>query len=326
MSYQQLSANERAVIAHLDSQGKTQREIAREIGRSSSTISRELRRGRPSARCAYLAERAQDRACSRRASANGRRARMRNKELLGRVRGGLKLRWSPEIIAGRLKKVGSKVWACAMTIYRFLKRDREAGGKLWQRLPRRGKGRQPNGSRGRKRPKAGRRRIEDRPAGATNRSRHGHWEGDTVEGAGKSAYIVTIVDRKSRFTLMAKAKNKSQEVVSEVVKRLLKRLSKALRRSLTLDNGTEFNGFNGIEAATGADIYFADPYCSWQRGTNEQTNGVLRYFLPKGTNFKTVSNKRLADIENMLKNRPRKCLGYRTPAEVIPTTPAALRE
>jgi IS30 family transposase len=251
---------------------------------------------------------------------------MRCKEILRHVKAGLKKRWSPELIVGRLQQTGSKIQVCAMTLYRFLKRDREAGGKLHQGLPRRGKGRRPNGSKGRRRPRPGRRPIEDRPAGAINRTRHGHWEGDTVEGAGKSSYIVTVVDRKSRYTLLGKAKNKSQEVVTEVVKRLLKRLAKALRLSLTLDNGTEFNGHHAIEKGTGVDVYFADPYCSWQRGTNEQTNGVMRYFLPKGTSFETVSNKRLARIEDLLNNRPRKCLGYRTPAEVIPTVPVALRE
>ncbi|MCP5067234.1 MAG: IS30 family transposase [bacterium] len=326
MSFQHLSADERAVLAHLHSTGASQREIARQLGRSSSTISRELRRGRPTERCGYLAERAQDLAASRRASANGLRARMRCKELLRHVRAGLKLRWSPELIVGRLQLLGSKIRVCAMTLYRFLKRDREEGGKLHKGLPRRGKGRRPNGSKGRRRPKPGRRPIEDRPAGASNRTRHGHWEGDTVEGAGKSAYIVTLVDRKSRFTLLGKAKNKSQDVVCEVVKRLLKRLSKVLRRTLTLDNGTEFNSHRAIEVGTGVDVFFADPYCSWQRGTNEQTNGVMRHFLPKGTNFKTVSSKRLARIEDLLNNRPRKCLGYRTPAEVIPKLPAALRE
>jgi IS30 family transposase len=326
MSFQHLSASERAVLAHLHSTGVSQREVARQLGRHSSTISRELRRGKPTARCGYRADRAQDLASSRRASANGLRVRMRCKELLRHVQAGLKLRWSPELIVGRLHRLGSEVQVCAMTLYRFLKRDREAGGKLHKGLPRRGKGRRPNGSKGRRRPKQGRRRIEERPAGALNRTRHGHWEGDTVEGAGKSAYIVSIVDRKSRFTLLGKAQNKSQEVVGAVVKRLLKRLAKALRRTLTLDNGTEFNGHHAIEAGTGVDVYFADPYCSWQRGTNEQTNGVMRYFLPKGTSFETVSRKRLARIEDLLNNRPRKCLDYRTPAEVIPTVPAALRE
>lgn len=326
MSFQHLTAGERAVIEHLHRNGESQREIGRQMGRSSSTISRELRRGRPTERCGYLAERAQERACSRRAAANGLRARMRGRETLRHVRAGLKLRWSPELIAGRLERLGSEVRVCAMTIYRFLKRDREEGGKLHLGLPRRGKGRRPNGSKARRRPKPGRRRIEDRPAGASNRTRHGHWEGDTVEGAGKSGYIVTLVDRKSRFTLLGRAKSKSQDVVGKVVTQLLKRMAKALRRTLTLDNGTEFNGFESIEAATGVAVFFADPYSSWQRGTNEQTNGVLRYFVPKGTSFSTISSKRLARIESMLNNRPRKCLGYRTPAEVIPEVPAALRE
>lgn len=326
MSYAHLTADERAVIEHLHRTGESQNEIARQLGRCSSTISRELRRGRPTPRCSYQARRAQGLADSRRAAANGLRIRLRCRDLLAAVREGLRLRWSPELIVGRLHRLGRDVRLCAMTIYRFLKRDREAGGKLHQGLPRRGKGRRPNGSRVRRMPKPGRRRIEDRPAGALNRTRHGHWEGDTIEGAGKSAYIVSLVDRKSRFTLLGKAKNKSQDVVGEVVTQLLKRMAKALRRTLTLDNGTEFNGFQSIEAATGVDVFFADPYSSWQRGTNEQTNGVMRYFLPKGTCFRALSSRRLARIEHLLNNRPRKCLGYRTPAEAIPTLPAALRE
>lgn len=326
MSYTHLTADERAIIEHLHRNGESRNEIARQLGRDSSTISRELRRGRPTPLCCYRARRAHGLATSRRAAANGLRTRLRCRELLAEVRAGLRLRWSPELIVGRLDRLGRNVRLCAMTIYRFLKRDRESGGKLHQGLPRRGKGRRPNGSRVRRVPKPGRRRIEDRPAGALNRTRHGHWEGDTIEGAGKSGYIVSLVDRKSRFTLLAKAKNKSQDVVAQVVKKLLERLTDKLRRSLTLDNGSEFNAFESIEAATGVDVFFADPYSSWQRGTNEQTNGVLRYFVPKGTPFATISTKRLARIEDLLNNRPRKCLGYRTPAEVIPTLPAALRE
>jgi len=326
MSFQHLTAAERAVLEHLHRNGESQREIAHQLGRSPSTINRELKRGKPTARCAYKAERAQELAGTRRSAANAGRAILLCKKTLRHVKARLKDRWSPTLIAGRLRRLGGEIKLCGMTIYRFLKRDREGGGTLSRGLPRCGKGRRPNGSKGRRRPKPGRRRIEDRPAGATNRTRHGHWEGDTVEGAGKSAYIVTLVDRKSRFTLLGKAKNKSQEVVGEVVKRLLQRLRKILRRSLTLDNGTEFNGFKRIEAGTGIEVYFADPYCSWQRGTNEQTNGVMRIFLPKGTNFETVTNKQLARIEGLLNNRPRKCLGYRTPAEVIPILPVALRE
>lgn len=326
MSFKHLTAEERSVIAHLHRAGTTQREIARQLGRHSSTICRELRRGTPSERCSYQAHRAQELARTRRTKANGLRARLRCLETLKKVRAGLRLRWSPMLIAGRLRRLGHNVRLCAMTIYRHIKRDRSRGGRLHEGLPRRGKGRRPNGTRFPRTPKAGRRRIHDRPAGAAHRTRHGHWEGDTIEGAGKNAYIVSLVDRKSRFTLLGKAENKSKEVVGRVIEELLARLSSAMRRTLTLDNGSEFNDFEAVEKSLDIDVYFADPYCPWQRGTNEQTNGVVRYFLPKGSSFKTLTVKRLARVEHLLNNRPRKCLGYRTPAEVIPLLPAALRE
>jgi IS30 family transposase len=325
MSFQHLTAAERAVIEHLDRNGESEREIARQLKRSPSTINRELKRGKPTERCAYKAGRAQELAETRRSSANAGRAILRCKKILRHVKARLKDRWSPTLIAGRLRRLGSEIQICGMTIYRFLKRDREAGGTLSRGLPRRGKGRRPNGSKGRRTPKPGRRRIDDRPAGATNRSRHGHWEGDTIEGAGKTAYIVSLVDRRSRYTLLGKAENKSKEVVARVVRELIARLAVALRRTLTLDNGTEFNDHQAIEDDTGVEVYFADPYSPWQRGTNEQTNGILRYFLPKGTSFKTVTKRQLARLESLLNNRPRKCLSYKTPAEVIPALPVALR-
>jgi transposase, IS30 family len=164
---------------------------------------------------------------------------------------------------------------------------------------------------------AGRRPITQRPAGARNRSRLGHWEGDTVEGSHKQSFLVTLVDRKSRYGLLGKALDKSSATINAVIDQLLGRLPEGLRRTGTLDNGTEFSGFTQLEEQLGMTIYFANPYSPWQRGSNEQFNGLLRMFLPKGTDFRHVSDKRLAQIQSMLNNRPRKCLNYRTPAEVF---------
>lgn len=172
----------------------------------------------------------------------------------------------------------------------------------------------------------GRKCITERPPGAENRSRLGHWEGDTVEGSHKASHVVTMVDRKSRFTLIGKAKDKSAATINTVITSLLERLPQCLRRTTTLDNGTEFSGFKQLEQNLNMAIYFAHPYSPWERGTNEQTNGLLRMFLPKGTDFRYVSDVQLARIETMLNNRPRKCLNYRTPAEVFKPPPSvALR-
>jgi len=321
------------VIAHLHGRGQGPREISRQLERSAGTISRELSRNGSSAD-GYDALAAQRAAATRRAGANAKRARLKpNKPLLKSVKDGLKQRWSPGLISERLKQQqasggdGRPLRISAPTIYSWLARDRATGGRWEKKLPRGGRGRKPNGAKGKRRdPMAGRRCITERPAGAENRSRRGHWEGDTVEGSHKRSFLVTLVDRKSRLGLIGKAPNKSSATVNAVIDQMLGGLPEHLRRTGTLDNGTEFSGFEQIEEQLGMTIYFAHPYSPWERGTNEQFNGLLRMFLPKGTDFRHVSDQRLAQIESMLNNRPRKCLNYRTPAEVFkPPWGVALR-
>ena len=151
----------------------------------------------------------------------------------------------------------------------------------------------------------------------TTRQRFGDWEGDTVEGAKGSGDITTHVERKSRYLIAGKLINKTAEVTANAVTSAFRRLPKTLRHTLTLDNGKEFAGFRDIEKGTGLTVYFADPYSAWQRGTNENTNGLLRRYFPKGMDFRTVNEKTLAETVKKLNHRPRKCLGYRTPHEVF---------
>ena len=337
MPYIHLTLPERCVIAHLAKQGCGLREIGRQIQRAAGTISRELKRNGASgkgSRSRYRARVAQQCGDKRRHGANALRRKTRHKPLQQAIKRGLKERWSPMIISEKLRRQHPQATAddramrvSAPTIYAYLERDRVCGGKLAKQLPRRGKGRKPNGTKGKRRdPLAGRKCITQRPPGAENRSRLGHWEGDTVEGAHKASFVVSLVDRKSRLTLLGKAKDKSAATINAVMISLFKRLPKRLRRTATLDNGTEFSGFKHLEQELDMAIYFAHPYSPWERGSNEQLNGLLRMFLPKGTDFRQVSDARLAQIETMLNNRPRKCLNYRTPAEVFKHPPSvALR-
>lgn len=329
MSYTHLTVQQRSVLEHLDRRGHRPAEIARQLGRSRSTISRELRRNRPTDRCRYLAQRAGLLAGERRAAANARRAKLLHKPLARVVKAKLRERWSPGGIAGRLEHEHGErdpaMRVCGMTIYRWLRRDREQGGTLERGLPRRGKGRKPNGSRGKRVPAPGRRRLEERPPGATDRSQFGHWEIDTIEGAHKGSYLVSLVDRKSRYTLLGHAPDKRSATINRVVIGMMIRLGLGLRRTITSDNGREFNAYRELEKELGVRFYFADPNSPWQRGTNEQTNGLVRLFLPKGSDFARVSRARLARLEATLNNRAKACLNYRTPAEVINLPAVALR-
>lgn len=328
MSYTHLTTHERCVLEHLCRRGIKPAQIAVQLCRSRSTIGRELDRNKPTPRCRYRARRAAELASQRRATANARRARLRDRPLREAVTAKLRQGWSPQVIAGRLAREHRRdraLHVCGMTIYRWLRRDARAGGDLSRHLPRRGKGRKPNGTRQNRSPAPGRRRIARRPRGAQHRSRFGHWEIDTLEGAHKRSYLVSLVERKSRLTLLGKAADKTVATINTAVGRLLDRLSDPLRRTITADNGNEFNGYETLERDFDLAFYFADPNRPDQRGTNEQTNGLVRRFLPKPTNFNAVSDARLAKIESLLNNRPRVCLDYRTPAEVIPLPGVALR-
>jgi len=162
--------------------------------------------------------------------------------------------------------------------------------------------------------------IARRPAVVNRRSRFGDWEGDTILGLGRLSAIVTHVERKSGYLLAAKLDACKSKEVNRASKRLFGKLPDRLRKTLTLDNGKEFSSHEELSRVTGLKIYFAKPYAAWQRGTNENTNGLLRQFFPKRTDLRNVSQHQIAHAVRLINNRPRKRLGYRTPNEVLPNS------
>jgi len=163
----------------------------------------------------------------------------------------------------------------------------------------------------------GRVNISERPEAADNRKRFGDWEGDTLEGAKGSGGIASHVERKSRYLVAAKLSDKSAETMTTASAMAFRRVPKLMRKTLTVDNGKEFAHFKQLEKKTSFSIYFADPYSAWQRGSNENTNGLIRQYFPKGTNFKDTINKDIALVVKKLNHRPRKSLNYQTPHEVF---------
>lgn len=314
MGYHQLTREERYLMARGLSSRKSLRAIARELGRSVSTISRERRRNADSYDGSYNYDKADS-------YARGRRRRSRQgtqyePQQVKRVHGLVARRWSPEQISGRLRKKGVLRIATS-TIYRWIRRDKTRGGQLWEHTRRLShryrKGYRVADSRGRMRGKVP---LSQRPAAVNERREFGHWEGDTVMGRDGRHCILTLVERKTRLLKMFKLRARTVEEVNAALSRLLR--TKWARRhikSLTLDNGTEFHGFAELQKKYGVQFYFAQPYHSWERGTNENTNGLIRQYLPKGMCFKNLTQRDCDAIEGELNDRPRKTLDYDTPME-----------
>ena len=312
MGYHQLTTRERYLIVEHKSMGWSLRKIARALCRSASTISRELMRNVDRSDGWYRVEKADSYARARRwRSRQGSQFKACEvaavHELLGR-------KWSPEQISGRLRKRrGMRIGTS--TIYRWLSQDKARGGMSWlqtRQLSRRyRKGYRVRDLRGRM---SGKRPLSERPRQAEDRSEVGHLEGDTVMGKDGRHCLLTLVDRMTRRTRIVKLRARQ---AAEVNKALLRevRAGRLKMRSLTLDNGTEFHGFKELEAKLGIKVYFAQPYHSWERGTNENTNGLIRQYLPKGSCFKNLTQQRCDEIERELNDRPRKVLGFSTPNE-----------
>ena len=225
--------------------------------------------------------------------------------------------WSPEQIALRLVRCCPRTAVSLHTIYRWIWRHTKASVDSIRHLLRHPKLRRRYGTKRREqqREAAKKRRIEERPAGARNRSRYGHWEGDTVCGAKNSGRLVTLVERRSGYLLAAYVSDGSMASFRDATVRLMHSLPERLRRTLTLDNGSEMNEFEAIERCTRATVYFAHPYHSWERGTNENTNGLLRQFFPKGSDFTGTTKQQVDLAVNLLNTRPRKRLHGYTPAD-----------
>jgi IS30 family transposase len=312
--YRQLSLKERYQIDALKEMGWHCSAMARRLNRHRSTISRELRRNNPE-NLPYSARPAQRLSDSRRRSAH--KAVFSDKKIIRRIRTLLKLQWSPEQIAGTLAHAHGSRPVSHEWIYRFIRRDKAHGGNLYCH-PRHGKRlfRKRYGSRKIQSTIPNRIDIQQRPVCVEQRSRLGDWEGDTIIGADLKSVLVTLVERKSGLLRCAKLKNRHSREVAQTVVQLLKPIRRQVH-TITFDNGTEFGRHQHISNELGANIYFAKPYCSWQRGTNENTNGLLRQYFPKKTIFNSISNEEINEAMNRINNRPRKRHGFISPNEIF---------
>jgi len=315
MSYTHLTKEERYQIERLRSENFSQNEIAKRLGRSPSTLSRELKRnkGERGWRFCVANEKAQVRLIER-AKINSRKINEPAWEFAKTQI--INHQWSPEQISGRLKLEGHD-GISHESIYQRVYQDKKAGGELFRHLRCQKLRRRRYASNRTRKPKIlNRVGIEDRPAIVEKRIRIGDWEGDTIIGAGCKGAIVSTVDRVSRFTLLGKVKTKSAEGVAKVLVEKLEPF-KELSYTMTLDNGGEFCFHETVSSALDINIYFATPYCSWERGTNENTNGLVRQYFKKTMNFDMVTDKDVQLVAHKLNHRPRKCLGYKTPYEVL---------
>lgn len=317
MKGKHLTQSERFYIEKRRSEGVSQSAIARELNVSRSTVSRELRRNTdPAFNGLYSSRRAQTLAGARRQPLSPEKAFNRlSQETQDFIHRELALHTSPEVISGRLRlKLGISV--SKNTLYRHIHRDRLAGGKLYLQLPHRGKGYRYDTGEPRRSPIPDRVGIEYRPAEAELKQHPGHFEIDTVFGKEQASFLLTAVDKATRQVIIRKLPNKRAESVVEAFRDIVASTFCEFK-TLTADNGPEFAQHKQITHITGADVFFARPYHSWERGLNEHTNGLIRRFYPKGTDFNGVSDEEIAQLEHVLNTRGRKSLGYASPNEVF---------
>lgn len=315
MPYHQITPEERYTLATLRKQERTLScaEIAELMGRHRSTIWRELRRNCSRHDGGYRSGRAQEQAQARR-----KRSR-RNSHFGGNewtlIELLLREKFSPEQISGWLRALGL-LEISHETIYSHVWRDKKRGGKLYRCLRQPFKRRKRYGSYERRGRVAGKRHISERPAVVESRCEIGHWEMDTVIGAADQHCIVSLVERTSGATLIGKLCRRNVAALNKRVIELIE-AHPELFITITVDNGTEFHGYREIEQVTGVPIFFATPYHSWERGTNENTNGLIRQYLPKRTSMKHLTQAQCNAIASSLNNRPRKRHGFRTPLEIL---------
>jgi IS30 family transposase len=320
MSYHHLNSRDRYVIHHLVLHGLSYRKIGRQLERHHSTIQREVERNGPRYGGVYSHVSAEKAARSRFDKARHRR-RFGHHPLRDYVFIHLKLNWSPEQISQRLKLdyPGHKnMRVSPECIYQWVYGVAGQDGDLHRHLRRSHKRRRRQRRAGAGRGLIpGRVSIHERARIVEHRHRFGDWEGDLVEGKRGSGNLVSLVDRKSRYLLARLLPTKHAGPTAGAITALLQTMPQAWRRTLTLDNGKEFSDFKKVETRLKMQVYFADPYAAWQRGCNENTNGLIRQYLPKGIDMKTVSPQRLAWAVKQINNRPRKCLNFKTPEEVL---------
>jgi len=317
-TYKQLTQEQRYQIYALKKMGHNQTEIAKVIRVHKSTISRELQRN--CGRRGYRSQQAHQFALSRRNKAT-RRIQPETWEL---IEAKICLDWSPEQISGWLiRHKGVRVsheW-----IYQYILADKQAGGELYRHLRCQKKRRKRYGGYDRRGQLPNRRSIEERPAIVDQRQRPGDWEVDTILGKGRRQAIVTLTERKSRLALIRKVERRTAQAVQEAITHLLKPW-KSYVHTLTADNGKEFAGHQEISHFLQADFFFAHPHAAWERGSNENMNGLLRQYFPKGRDFDTISDVEIEAVMSKLNERPRKCLAFNSPFQEFfkDKTPVAL--
>jgi IS30 family transposase len=323
MQYQHLTIEERETIQTMWWERKSVRSIAKALGRSPSSVSREMRRNFPKEHKVYTPRLAHARALSKRKS-RGRSDRLKNDIIRNYVISHLKLRWSPEQIAGRMKKDGVgniSPEAIYQYIYAHVYRNgwgllRPGYEDLRSCLRRRKKRRTRKGSRRCQRIfKTKGISIEERPLIVTEKKRIGDWEGDSVESKDHKPGVNTLLERKTGFFLVTKVRDKTSSATTNAIVSRMRKLPEHIKCTLTIDNGVENSDWQNLERKTGLKTFFAHPYSSHERGANENTNGLLRDYYPKKTDFSKIPDEEISKVEYDLNTRPRKRLHWSTPLE-----------
>lgn len=319
MSYKQLTEAERYQIYGLKAAGYSQQMIAQDLARSPSTISRELTRN--SGLKGYRPKQAQQLSDERRRQAD--KYCKLDEPAKAWIETLLNQDLSPEQVSGYLAR-DRRLELSHETIYRYIYRDQAAGGILYLKLRQVPKGyRKRYGSYQSRGQIVDRISIEQRPAVVDRKNRLGDWEGDTIIGKGRKSALLTLVERKSLYTVIVKLTSCSATGLSDKLISTMKRF-KALLKTLTVDNGKEFADHKTIARKLDAKVYFAHPYSSWERGINENTNGLIRQYFPKGTDFNALDKGDIQNVMDKLNNRPRKTRNYKTPNEIFLGQPVDL--
>jgi IS30 family transposase len=313
MSYKHLTLQERYLI-NAYKRIKTQKEIAKIVGVHPSTISRELKRGRGKIGKDYWAIASHNKSVIRQVEKSKNANLKLTEETIMLIKKYLLKQYSPEQISATIK-IKHKKEISYVTIYKYIYINRLAEGDLYKQLRHKGKRRTKYGSKHKSRIKD-RVSIHKRPSIVNEKTRLGDFEIDTIIGKGQQGAIVTIVDRKSMYLKISIPCSKNSKIVANEIKRLMHPFKKRVH-TITTDNGLEFAQHKVVSKALKCDYYFCDPYSSWQRGLNENINGLIRQYIPKGSSFEHITKKRITEIENKLNHRPRKSLGWKTPYEVF---------
>jgi IS30 family transposase len=311
MAHHHFTRDDRVLLAKLKTAGLSDRSCARILGFHPSSVGRELKRGAASTATGYDVRVAQRRSRKLRTRANQQHRKLHNAEA-EQITALMHQCYSPD-------QAGKAVGLSHTTVYRWLWAQPKAFvASMWRYL-RHKKLRRKYGTKRREQPRElqKKRWIDDRPQTVNDRLFYGHWEGDTVRGKDGSGHLVTLVERKSGYALVGYIPRATKEAFRQCVEDLLAPLPQHLKRSLTLDNGTEMADFEELEKHTGLTIYFAHPYHSWERGSNENFNGLLRQFFPKGSSFAGTTTEQVDLAANLLNTRPRKRHGYVSPAALL---------